>query len=278
MTAPAPDRPCAGRVALVTGASRGIGAAVAERLAAAGAAVAVTARTLEDEPGARLAGSLRGTVAAVEAHGVPGFAVAADLTDPEDRARIVPAVEEALGPVDILVNNAAAAIYMPVASMPYRRWRVSFEVNLHAPVDLTQAVLPGMRSRRRGWIVNVSSVASRHPVAFLEGESALGTVSTAYGASKAALERFTTGLAAEVAGDGVVVNAVAPVAAVRTPGAEVIISDLLDNHPELVEPMDYLLDAILHLVTCSVEETTGQVVTSQGLLQELGRLEPAVEA
>src|SRR4051812_35820025 len=115
------ERRCDGMVALVTGASRGIGAATAVRLARAGATVAVTARTLEDDPASALRGSLVETVAAIEAEGASGLAVVANLADPDERAAVVPEVVAALGPIDILVNNAAAAIYAPVADLVLRR-------------------------------------------------------------------------------------------------------------------------------------------------------------
>src|SRR5437660_1588856 len=107
---------CDGRVALVTGASRGIGAAIALRLAEEGAAVGVTARTLDPHP--TLPGTLRDVVAAVEATGGKAVAIPADLADAADRARVVPKVESSLGPGDILVNNAAAAFYVPTSSSP----------------------------------------------------------------------------------------------------------------------------------------------------------------
>src|SRR5206468_8416121 len=123
---------CDGRVALVTGASRGIGAAIALRLAEEGAEVAVTARTLDPHP--TLPGTLRDVVAAVEATGGKAVAIPADLADTDARSRIVPEVESSLGPVDILVNNAAAAFYVPTAELPLRRRRLMFELNVHAPV------------------------------------------------------------------------------------------------------------------------------------------------
>jgi citronellol/citronellal dehydrogenase len=261
-----------GRVALVTGASRGIGAGIAQRFAAEGAAVAVTARTLDPEPDAPLPGSLRETVATIEAAGGRALAVAADLADADDRARVVPQVTAELGPVDILVNNAAAAFYLPTAEIPLRRRRLTFELNVHAPIDLAQAVLPAMRAHRAGWIVNISSATSKPPKGppFDPGFK-LGFTSTVYGASKSALERLTTGLAAEVYADGVAVNSLAPVAAVRTPGADALVGDVLDANPEIVEPLELFVEAALALAVADPVSLTGRVCYSRPLLHELGR-------
>jgi NAD(P)-dependent dehydrogenase (short-subunit alcohol dehydrogenase family) len=262
----------AGKVALVTGASRGIGYGIARRFAAEGAAVAVTARTLEPEADAKLEGSLRETVAEIEAAGGRALPVQADLNDADDRARIVPEVVAALGPIDVLVNNAAAATYVPNAEISLKRRRLTFEINVEAPIDLAQAVLPGMRERSSGWILNISSATSKHPPGppFDPGFK-LGFTSTTYGASKAALERFTVGLAAETFGEGVAVNTLAPVAAVRTPGADQLVGDVMDANPDIVESLELFCEAALALCTCDAETLTGRVCYSRPLLEELAR-------
>jgi citronellol/citronellal dehydrogenase len=247
----------AGKRVLVTGASRGIGAATAERCAAEGADVAIVARTLDQHD--HLAGSLTETAERLRAHGGQVAVIAADLTDETDRARIVPAAVDALGgPIDVLVNNAAAAIYAPLADFPLKRRRIMFEVNVHAPLDLAQAVLPDMRARGEGWIVNISSATAR-PV----GDSVL----TVYGSSKAALNRTTLGLATELDGTGIRVNTVEPRAAVMSEGAGALVGDRVTA--DQIEPMEAMVEAIVAL-THSPPDLTGRLTVSLDLLDELG--------
>jgi citronellol/citronellal dehydrogenase len=256
----------AGRRALVTGASRGIGAAIAERLAAEGADVAITARTKSSHD--HLAGSLDDTAARLAGYGAHVATVVADLTDPDGRLRIVPEAERQLGgPIEILVNNAAAAIYMPVAEMPMKRRRILFEANVHAPLDLAQAAIPAMRDAGEGWIVNLSSATAR-PWAgppFVLGSQ--GSTLTMYGASKAALNRTTNGLAAELYGTGVRVNTVEPRAAVLSEGAEALVGSTLK--PEQIESMEEMVEAVMALCDCP-PDLTGRTCVSLDLLDELG--------
>src|SRR5262245_49725784 len=261
-----------GRVALVTGASRGIGAGIAQRFAAEGAAVALTARSVDAPVAATLEGSLRETVERIEQAGGTAIAIGADLSDGDDRARIVPEAVAALGPIEILVNNAAAAIYADTAEIPLKRRRLTYEINVHAPIDLAQAVLPGMRARREGWILNISSATSKRPKGPpFDAGIALAFTTATYGSSKAALERFTAGLAAEVFDDNVAVNTLAPVAAVRTPGADLLVGDTLDARPDIVESLELFVEAALALVTCDARQMTGRITYSQPLLEELAR-------
>ena len=255
----------AGRRALVTGASRGIGAATAQRLAAEGADVAITARTLEHHP--TLAGSLHETAERLRIFGATVVPIVADLTDPDARAAIVPQAVEGLGgSLDILVNNAAAAIYQPLVDFPLKRRRLTFEVNVHAPFDLAQAVLPAMLHVGEGWIVNISSATARSwDPPFLLGP--LGSSTGVYGASKAALNRLTNALAAELTGTGVRVNTVEPRAAVMSEGAEVLLGTQLAE--DQVESIEEMVEAILALCDCA-RERTGCTYVSLDLLDELG--------
>jgi len=265
MPAPEGQRRFEGRRALVTGASRGIGAAVAERLAAEGAAVAITARTLDQHP--TLAGSLRETGDRIARHGSQAALVVADLADADDRARIVPEAADALGgPIDILVNNAAAAMYLPLADYPLKRRRLTYEINFHAPLDLIQAALPGMTATGEGWIVNVSSATARPASGPPFARPHIATMAI-YGSSKAALNRLTNGLAIELWGTGVRVNTVEPRAAVMSEGAAKVAGDIIT--PEMVESMEAMVEGTLVLCDCEAERTGG-VFVSLDLIHELG--------
>jgi citronellol/citronellal dehydrogenase len=256
-----------GKVAIVTGASRGIGQAIAERFARAGAAVAVTARTVDDGDH-RFEGSINATVRKIEASGGTAVAIAADLARADDRRRVVETTEQALGPVDVLVSNAAVTYFNPVATFDERRYQLMFEVQVRAPFELAQLVLPGMRGRGRGWILNISSLAARHPDGppYHMPPEMGGTV---YGMCKAALERFTTGLAAEVYGDGVAVNVLSPSGLVPTPG---VVHHRLDQlvPSELHEPPEFMAEASYVLCTGDPSTLTGRIAYSKALLGEFG--------
>ncbi len=257
------------QVAIVTGASRGIGAAIAVRLAAEGAAVALVGRTAaagdSNNPG-----SLRETALQIEAGGGRAHVIVADLSDPAlDRAAIVADARAALGEIDVLVNNAAACFYLPYERVSERRYAVMFEVNVHAPWDLSRAALPDMTRRGRGAILNISSGVAEHPEGPPYSAFHAENGATLYGTSKAALDRFTTGLAAEVFAAGVAVNSLSPVWAVATPG--VIAMGLTPEDPDHVEPVEQMAEAALALCSVGAGQMTGRVTTSAAVLEELDR-------
>jgi citronellol/citronellal dehydrogenase len=256
-----------GRVALVTGASRGIGAAIAQKLGAEGAAVAVSARTTAAGE-SRFAGTIAETAAAIEAAGGRALAVRADLSRPADRAALVERVEAGLGPVDVLVNNAAVTWFTPVTEFSDKRFALMFEVQVTAPFDLARRVLPGMRARGGGAILNVSSRAAIHPPVTRAGRG--GTV---YGMCKAAVERFSTGLAAEVHADGVAVNALSPNRVVPTPGT--LHHHLTSEDDPDAEPPSVMAEAAFALCRPSDPLLSGRIAYSQDLLAELGIAVPA---
>jgi len=264
-----------GKVALVTGASRGIGSAIACRFAAAGASVACTARTLEEGDHPSLEGSLRNTVDTIEAAGGKAVAIACDVSEFEACEQAVAAAREALGPIDILVNNAALTYFLPIAEFPIARWQRSFAVNVHGPFYMSQLALQDMLPRRSGAILNISSSAAigpgRGPYPKTPRRMRGGTL---YGAEKAALERFTQGLAAEVFDEGVSVTCLSPSQVVATPG--VVLHGLARSEADAhVEPIQYMADAALLLCSEPCERISGRVTYSQEILAEYGLLSKA---
>ena len=264
----AENRECEGKVAIVTGASRGIGAAIAERLAAAGAKVAASARTLD--PVDKYEGSLSETIDRIRAQGGEAVAVQADLAVAADRKRLVDQTTDELGQVDILVNNGAITYYMPFTDFSEKRWRLMFEVQVRAPYELAQMVVPGMRGRGAGWILNISSRAGIHPPGPPYEAMWKDYGFSTYGMVKAALDRFSTGLAAEVWTDNIAVNSLAPWDNVATPGASA--HDLVDDFK--LEDISLMAEAALCLCTGDPQRLTGRVAYSQPLLAELQRRPP----
>jgi NAD(P)-dependent dehydrogenase (short-subunit alcohol dehydrogenase family) len=262
-----------GKVALVTGASRGIGAAIAQRFAAEGALVACAARSLDDHP-PTLPGTLRDTVSAIESSGGRAVAIQGDVSDAASRAEIVARCTSELGPVDVLVNNAAVGRYRPLLEQKPRDFERTFETNVRGPFELTQLVVPSMKERGGGWILNISSASAQHPDGppYIDWEQHGGHV--LYAASKAALDRMTTALAAELHADNIAVNALSPVAAVITPGMESIgVTQWLD--PSMIEPVEAIVEAAVLLCTGDPATLTGRVAYSVPLLEEFGRPVPA---
>lgn len=256
-----------GRVALVTGASRGIGREIARLFASEGARVACTARTLE-EGSHPLPGSLRSTVAEIRAAGGEARAIAADVSQYEQCERAVAETRDAYGTVDVLVNNAALTYFIPIAQFPVNKWLRSLAVNFNAPFYLSQLVLQDMIPRGSGAIVNISSAAAIGPGRGPYQEAPLRG-GTLYGAEKAALERFTQGLAAEVYEYGISVTCVSPSLIVPTPGVmhHRLLRDAQDPNAEDPEIM---AKSALLLATEPIDKVTGRVTYSQQILKEFG--------
>src|SRR5450432_3454450 len=260
-----------GKVAIVTGASRGIGAEIARRFAAEGAAVAVAARTTEAGM-SPLAGTIGETVLQIRQAGGTAVAVPTDLSRPQDREHLVQEATRQLGTPDILVNNAAVTYFVPVEDFTPRRYALMFGVQVEAPFHLATLAAPGMRGQGAGWILNISSGAARHPAMPPAARSLRG--GTVYGMCKAALERFSTGLAAELYADNIAVNALSPNQVVPTPGT--VFHRLTTEGSPDAEPPAVMAEAALALCHRDPRDLTGRITYSQDLLAELGIPVPAV--
>ncbi|OBH98659.1 SDR family NAD(P)-dependent oxidoreductase [Mycobacterium sp. E2733] len=251
-----------GRTALVTGSSRGIGRAIAQRLAAEGATVAVTARSHAASSSIRggaattLPGTVGETVELIEAAGGKALAVAANLEDAGQRDALIDEVLDRTGRIDILVNNAGFADYSLVEDMSLETFDRTVEHYLRTPFVLTKATVPQMRKQGAGWIVNIGSVTGVAPVRpYREYNKTSGDV--IYASCKAALHRFTQGVAAELLDANIAVNCVGPSTAVRTPGAAQLIPNGFPT-----EPVEYLAETVLAMCHLPAAERTGLVAFS----------------
>ncbi len=241
-----------GQVAVVTGASRGIGEAVALALAAAGAKVAVASRKIE---------GVQPTADAILAADGEAFAMACHTGRREDVEVLAARVRETWGGADILVNNAATSPhYGPLLEAGDAHWDKTFEVNVKGYVSLIQACVPQMRERGGGRIVNIASVAGIYP------HSGLGV----YGVTKAAVLMLTKTLAVELAGDNIRVNAIAP-GLIRTRFSEVLWSSpeasrrALASIPQgRIGEVGDLTGAVLYLASRASAFTTGSVLVVDG--------------
>ena len=260
-----------GKVAIVTGASRGIGQTIAELFAAEGASVVCAARTV-NEGDHMLEGSLASTVAGIEAAGGAATAVAANVSAETDCQTLIDEAVRIYGRLDIVVNNAALSYFVPIADFDANRWMRAFGVNVHGPFMLSKMALPHMIKAGGGAIVNISSGAAIGPGRGPYDNT--GTGGTMYGATKAALERFTQGLAQEVSDKNIAVTCFSPSQVVATPGT---VYHKLVTGPDdpRGEPADYMAQAALLLATEPAEKVNGRVTYDQQILAEYGLLDDA---
>jgi NAD(P)-dependent dehydrogenase (short-subunit alcohol dehydrogenase family) len=192
----APTVPLTGAVAVITGATRGIGRAAATALGRAGASVVVVGRSGHTSSDPRLSGTVESAVAELTALGIDALGVQGDLSDADQTQAIVDQTLAWRGRCDVLVNNAAFTSNGPIMMVPWRRWQKAFRVQVVAPLQLCHGFVPGMLERGSGRVLNVSSGASQ----------AMTVGLALYSTSKLAMERWSDYMELELAGQGVSFN------------------------------------------------------------------------
>jgi citronellol/citronellal dehydrogenase len=245
-----------GKVAIVTGASRGLGKAIAIGLGAEGAHVVVAARS-EIVKNVQLPGTISETVAEIASVGGKGLALRCDVTDEKSVQEMVSLTIKEFGRVDILVNNAGVAFYYPVAETPFSRWDLILKVNLHGTFLCSKAVLAAMMAQKSGSIINISSLSAD------ERDEGLVPTGVAYGVAKAAVDRFTWGLASEVGRYNIAVNSIKPKAPVDTEGMRFWLNGK-ETPKEWVSP-EKMVKCVLFLAAQDARGVTGTVATDEEL-------------
>jgi NAD(P)-dependent dehydrogenase (short-subunit alcohol dehydrogenase family) len=242
-----------GRVAFVTGGRRGIGRAIARRLAARGARIVISVIHRGEE-------RVDETIEMFAREKLPLEIVECDLTDVESRSTLVARAAEKFGPIDILVNNVSGNPRVPPDEMTLEQRRFTMELNLHAHVDMMQQALPHMRQQGWGRILNLLSESIRQPqIPYPAGERSVLDI-VVYGAGKAALQRYTEGLAAEMHGTGVTVNGIFPYRVCVTQDNSAHARAALKLHPELAEGVEMMAEGAMVLMFSSL---TGAAMSSR---------------
>jgi len=244
-----------GKVVIVTGASRGLGKAIAVGLAGSGATIAAVARTDKKTPG--LQGTIIDTVEEIRRNGGVAEAIKCDVTD---EAQIMEMVEKTLnrfGHIDVLINNAGIAYPAPILDLPLKGWELVMKVNLTGVFLCSRAVLPGMMNRRTGSVINISSVQA--------GQGASVEAGIVYGVSKAALERLTYGMAEELRPFNIAVNCLKPRGAVRTEGMTRLYPDV--DQSEWDDP-DMTIKASAFFATQDAAGVTGLIASDEEICMQ----------
>ena len=243
------------KVAIVTGASRGIGKAISIGFAKEGADVVAAARS-DKEKNERFPGTIHETAAKVRECGRRSLAVKCDVTNEESVQAMVDAALKEFGRIDILVNNAGVAFYYPVAQTPLKKWELVVDVNLKGVFLCSKEVLPAMMEKKCGSIINISSLAA--------DERDEGTVPTglAYCVAKAAVDRFTWGLATEVGKYNIAVNCIKPKNVVATEGMKFWMPE---EKQKTWESPDNMVKCAVFLAAQDAGHVTGTVSTDHEL-------------
>ena len=256
-----------GKVAIITGSSRGIGKAMALGLAAEGAYVVVAARSEESRP--MLPGTIHPTVAEIEDAGGKALAVPTNVREEDSIRNLVDRTLDELGAVDVLINNAAIGSYTPFLEMTVKEWDLVMSIDLRAPFIACKAVAPIMIEQGGGSIINISSHAATNIFSStLSADSDdIALIGQNYGAAKVGLERLTWGLATELGPYNIAVNVLKPLRPVITEG-------FLAQRPDAdvstwATPAD-MVKAAKYLAAQDAKGLTGAMVTAEELVRRLG--------
>lgn len=243
-----------GKVAIVTGSSRGLGKAIALGFAQEGAEVVVAARSEAENE--KLPGTIYKTAEEIQKTGRRVLSVKCDVTNQQTVDNMVQKALSEFGRIDILVNNAGTAFYYPIMETPLKRWELVLKVNLTGVFLCSKAVLPHMVKQKSGSIINISSLAADEKVG--------GKVSTglAYAVTKAGLDRFTWGLAAEVGQFNIAVNCLKPHGVVDTEGMRFWVKE--EGRKSWVSP-EKMVRCAIFLAQQDAKGVTGVVVTDEQL-------------
>ena len=255
------------KVAIVTGASRGIGKAIAVGLAKEGTSVVVAARSETDQD--RVPGNIHSTASEIRTGGGQGLAVACNVRDEESIYSMVQKTLDTFGKIDILVNNAGVGSYRTIHESSIKEWDLVMDINLRAPFICCKAVIPSMMEQGRGSIINISSHAATHifsSTTETDEQADIALLGQAYGSAKAGLERFSWGLATELGHHNIAVNILKPLRPVLTEGFVTQRPDA--DFSNWVSP-EYMVKAAIFLANQTGQSMSGATVTDEELVRRL---------
>jgi citronellol/citronellal dehydrogenase len=257
-----------GKVAIVTGASRGIGKAIALGLAREGAGVIVAARSETERPS--VPGTIHATAAEIKALGGKALAVRCNVREEASIQDLVRRTLDSLGRIDVLVNNAGVGNYTPFRETTLKEWELVMDIDLRAPFICCQAAAPAMIDQGGGSIINISSHAATNIFSSTLGQehdAGIGLIGLAYGTAKAGLERFSWGLSAELGRYNIAVNVLKPLRPVLTEGFRAQRPDA--DYSTWATPED-MVKAAVHLANQDAHGLTGAVVHAEEIVRRLG--------